>query len=158
VQATVLDIQWCLPLCNCSPPGPSVHGIPQTRILEWVAISSSRGSSWCRNWTVASCIVGRFFTVWATREAPQNSDWKYTKCETVPFPPSKNLPVANSLFHGNHHDKKNGSHLQAFPAPPRLSCLIPPHKVFWFSLICCFSKKKLCPVVTWDISDQYKCC
>ena len=62
--------------------------------------------------------------------SPQNSDWKYTKCETVPFPPSKNLPVANSLFHGNHHDKKNGSHLQAFPAPPRLSCLIPPHKVF----------------------------
>ena len=40
--------QLCLALCNsidCSPPDSSVHGIFQTRILEWVAISYSRGSS-----------------------------------------------------------------------------------------------------------------
>ena len=58
-------------LCNpidCSPPGSSVHGISQARILEWVAIPFSRGSSWPRNWTCVSCIAGRFFTIWATRE------------------------------------------------------------------------------------------
>ena len=44
----VLVAKSCLTLCNlvdCSPPGSSVHGISQARILEWVAISSSRGSS-----------------------------------------------------------------------------------------------------------------
>ena len=50
-------------------PGSSVRGILQARILEWVAISFSRGSSQPRNRTWVSCITGRFFTVWATREA-----------------------------------------------------------------------------------------
>ena len=49
-------------LMNCSPPGPSVHGIFQARILEWVAISYSRGSSQPRDWTLSSCIscIGRW--------------------------------------------------------------------------------------------------
>ena len=62
----------CLTLCNpmdCSPPGSSVYGILQARILEWVTISSSRGSSQPRDWTWVSCIAGRFFTIWATRKA-----------------------------------------------------------------------------------------
>ena len=42
---------------------PPVHGISQTRILEWVAISSSRGYSWPRDGTCISCIAGRFFTI-----------------------------------------------------------------------------------------------
>ena len=49
-----------------SPPGSFVHGILQARILEWVAISFSRGSSWPRDCTQLSFIAGRFFTVWAT--------------------------------------------------------------------------------------------
>ena len=49
-------------------PGFSVHGIFQARVLEWVAISFSRRSSRPRDWTQISCIVGRCFTVWATRE------------------------------------------------------------------------------------------
>ena len=53
---------------DCSLPGSSVHGIFQARILEWVAISFSRRSSWPRDWTWVSHIVGRCFTVWATRE------------------------------------------------------------------------------------------
>ena len=64
--------QSCLTLCipmDCSPPGSSVHGILQTRTLEWVAISSSRGSSRPRDQTQVSHIAGRFFTIWATREA-----------------------------------------------------------------------------------------
>ena len=50
---------------DCSLPGSSVHGILQARILEWVAIPFSTGSSWPRDWTWVSCIAGRFFTVWA---------------------------------------------------------------------------------------------
>ena len=46
----------------------SIHGIFQGRILEWVAISFFRTSSWPRDWTRVSLIVGRRFTVWATRE------------------------------------------------------------------------------------------
>ena len=54
---------------DCSLPGPSVHGILEARILEWVAIPFSRGSSWPRDQTWVSHIASRFFTVWATREA-----------------------------------------------------------------------------------------
>ena len=56
----------CDPM-DCSPPGSSVHGILQTRILEWVTTLSSRGSSWPRDRTWIFCIAGRLFTVWATR-------------------------------------------------------------------------------------------
>ena len=68
----VLVAQSCLTLCDpmyWSLPASSVHGILQARILEWVAISLSRGSSWPRDWTWVSHIAGRFFTIWATREA-----------------------------------------------------------------------------------------
>ena len=52
-------------LCNrkdYSSSGSSVHQILQARILQWVAISESMGSSWPGNWTHISCIAGRFFT------------------------------------------------------------------------------------------------
>ena len=52
-----------------TPPGSSVHGILQARILEWFAIPFSSRFSWPRDWTWVSCIAGRFFTIWATREA-----------------------------------------------------------------------------------------
>ena len=64
----------CVQLCNpmdCSPPVSSVHGIFQVRILEWVAISSSRGSSQPKEQTLVSCIscIGRRIlhrcTIWA---------------------------------------------------------------------------------------------
>ena len=57
-----LVAKLCLTLCNpkdCSLPGFSVHGISQARILEWVAISFSRGSSQPRDWTHVSCIGRR---------------------------------------------------------------------------------------------------
>ena len=70
--------QSCLTLCDPMDyrlPGSSIYGITQTRILEWVAISFSRGFSGPREWTQrprdwiqVSCIVDRFFTVWATKE------------------------------------------------------------------------------------------
>ena len=61
----------CDPM-DCCPPGSSVHGILQARILEWVAISSSRGSPRPRDRTHVSCTAGRFFTIWATREAEED--------------------------------------------------------------------------------------
>ena len=58
----------CEPM-DYSPPGSSVHGIFQARILEWVAISFSRGSSQPRDRTQLSHSAGRHFNLWATREA-----------------------------------------------------------------------------------------
>ena len=51
-----------------SLPRSSIHGIFQAKVLEWVAISFSRGSSQPRDQTWVSHIVGRHFTIWATRE------------------------------------------------------------------------------------------
>ena len=68
----VLVTQSCPTLCDpmdCNPPGSSVYEILQARILEWVAIPFSRGSSQPRDWTQVSCTAGRFFTNWATSEA-----------------------------------------------------------------------------------------
>ena len=91
-----LVAQSCLTVCNpmdCSPPGSSVHGILQTRILEWVAIPFSRGCSWLRSRTLFSCIVGRFFTIWALGK-PWIRIIRYTNYpSTVLGPGNKNLKV-----------------------------------------------------------------
>ena len=70
---------FCKPM-DCSPPGFSVHGILQAIILECVAIPFPRKSSWPRDQIQVSCIAGRFFNIWATREAQLTSylmvnDW-----------------------------------------------------------------------------------
>ena len=67
----VLVAQLCLTLCDpvdCSPPGSSVPGILQARILEWVAIPFSRGSSRPRDRTHVFCIGRQIPFVWATRK------------------------------------------------------------------------------------------
>ena len=66
-----LVAQSCPTLCDpmdCSPPSSSVHGILQVGLLEWVAMPSSRGPSWCRDRTQVSYIAGGFFTDWASRK------------------------------------------------------------------------------------------
>ena len=68
-------VQPCLTLCDPmdrSLPGSSLHGIHQARVLEWVAISFSRGSSRPRDRTQVSRIPGRLFNLWATREAQKS--------------------------------------------------------------------------------------
>ena len=87
-QAWVLHAQLCLTLCgpiDCSPSGFSLHGIFQARILEWVAISFSRGSSWPRDQTHTSCIGRRILY----HQAP----WKvhadlHSGCANFTFPPA----------------------------------------------------------------------
>ena len=68
--------QSCPTLCDpidCSVPGSSVHGIFQAIVLEWIAISFSRGSSQPRAGTRVPRFVDRRFTVWATREVKVNA-------------------------------------------------------------------------------------
>ena len=80
--------QSCPTLCDpmdCSLPGSSTHGIFQARILDWVAISFSRGSSWSRDWTRVSCIAGRCFIVWATKQAQENNLKKKKKKVYMPY-------------------------------------------------------------------------
>ena len=72
VCVCLLAAQLCPTPCNpmdYSLLGSSLHGILQTRILEWVAIPFSRGSFQPRDWTQVSCVADRFFTVWLTGEA-----------------------------------------------------------------------------------------
>ena len=67
--------QSCWTLCepmNCSAPGSSVHGISQARILQWVAMSLSRGSSQSRDWSCISCIGRQILCYRATREAQRH--------------------------------------------------------------------------------------
>ena len=71
MKVDVLVTQSCPSLCHpvdCRLPGSSVHGIFQTRILEWVAIPFYRGSSRPRDPTSVSSIAERFFTICATRD------------------------------------------------------------------------------------------
>ena len=74
--ACALVAQLYLTLCDpmsSSPPGSSVHGILQARILKWAANPFSRESSIPRDQTQVFCIAGRFFTVRATKEAQLSS-------------------------------------------------------------------------------------
>ena len=69
IKVKVKVTQSCPTLCD--PIDYTVHGILQARILQWVAFPFSRGSSQPRDQTQVSCIAGRFFTSWATREAQE---------------------------------------------------------------------------------------
>ena len=84
--------QSCLTLC-------AVHGILQARILEWVAFPFSRGSFQPRDQTQVSCIAGRIFSSWATREAPilqiRTQEWPE---QWIPFPMSHTQEVAELVL------------------------------------------------------------
>ena len=76
-KVSMLVTQSSPTLCDSldySLPGSSVCGILQARILEWISILFSRGSSWPRDQTKVSCIAGGFFTVWATGEDQSESE------------------------------------------------------------------------------------
>ena len=78
---------------HCSLPGSSVHGILQARILEWVAMSFSRGSSQHRDQIYISCLAGGLYC-WATQEA-QSTIFRFRRAA----PPSKKKnPLYNSWY------------------------------------------------------------
>ena len=99
----VLVPHLCPTLCDpmdCSPPGSSVHELPQARILEWVAMIFSRGSSRAMYWTRVSCIAGRFFIFWASREMYRCVNWRLEdtcklepRCYGLPLCSSKVLKL-----------------------------------------------------------------
>ena len=99
--------QSCLTLCDpmdCSLPGSSIHRIFQARILEWVAISFSRGSSRPSDQTWVSCTAGRFFTKWVISQCKIKSLKKETSLmalvqRLVPTVPS--CILFPTLFHGH---------------------------------------------------------
>ena len=100
ITCYVLAAQLCLTFCDpmdCSPPGSSVHGISLARILEWIAIPFSRGSSQPRDQTQVSSIANGILTVWATREVPNNvlSSTYNTNSYNPEYSP--NTPVFGSL-------------------------------------------------------------
>ena len=76
------SLQSCPTLCypmDCSPPGSSTHEVSQARILEWVAISFSRGSSLPRNRTQLSSIADRLVTISVTRELRLSQVFNFIK-------------------------------------------------------------------------------
>ena len=92
-------LQSCPTLCepmDCSPPVSSVHRILQARILEWVAMPSSRGSSQPRDPTQVSHIAGGFFTIWATREAQLIGEEARNKYLSVEW--RMNIKMTNNSF------------------------------------------------------------
>ena len=97
IKVKVLIAQSWPTLCDlmdCSLPGSSVHGILQAAILQWVSIFSSRRSSWPGDWTQVCGIAGRFFIVWAIREAPM--------AHTCTMQ-SKRTSIPQVFVHRNHH-------------------------------------------------------
>ena len=73
------------------PPGTSVHGILHPIILEWVAMSSFRGSSPPRAWTQVSSIAGTFFTDWATKDGTWISDHLHWQVGSLLLEPPRKL-------------------------------------------------------------------
>ena len=81
IDFKVLVAQSCPILCDsmdCDPSGSFVRGILQARILKWVAIRFSRGSSQTKDGTQVFCFAGRFFVVWTTRKAPEALNSKHS--------------------------------------------------------------------------------
>ena len=98
--------QSCLTLCDpmdCSPPGSSVHGIFQAWILEWVAISCSRGCSQPRDRTQVSHIVGRLFTVQIAIGLANNHPWLWSPGYTYVLCENFKAILKQNASHGRMH-------------------------------------------------------
>ena len=107
---------------NHSPPGSSVRGILQARILECIAISFSRGSSQPRDQNWVSCIAGRFFTIWATI-VQFSSDTNYPELsqtlQVTGSVPQDCLPTPNANCKSwVSHTSEWLAINQGFPRPP----------------------------------------
>ena len=106
--------QSCPTLCDpvdCNPPGSSVHRIFQASILEWVAISLSKGSSRPRDRTWVPCgsyTAGRFFTAVVKEESGKKNLWVHTDINKQKIDKEKRKQVSNTLMSTNKCRKNNG--------------------------------------------------
>ena len=131
---SIISAELCLVTQSCltlgdpmdrSPPGSSVHGILQARILEWVATSSCRGSFQPRDWAQVSLIAGSFFTNWGTREAQVLSD-SGINFLSLPFArPHESLYPHNTLGHqwAEEPEREDLNATQPYPSPVTLGHL-----------------------------------
>ena len=108
---------------DCSPPGSSVHGILQVRILEWVAISFSRESSQPRDWTQFSHTADRLFTNWVTNSFSSVTQSCPTLCDpmnrSMPgLPVHHQLPQLTQTHVHRVSDAIQPSHPLSSPSPP----------------------------------------
>ena len=128
----------------------SVYGILQARILEWAAISFSRGSSQPRDWTQVSCIAGRFFTIYTTRVvlihqhvAPpfwtSLSSGHCRALSSVPCAPWWVLMI-HFIDSSVHMPIPVAQFLPPSPLPPWDSHICSLHLCLWF----CFADKIIC--------------
>ena len=139
VLCSSLVTQLCPTLCDpmdYSPPGSSVHGISQARILEWVAISFPEGSSWPRDWTGVSCLAGGFSTT-----EPPGKPWSLPQsfvtnmtllhyisaslCTLLPCSLlNSEMHLTLNLIHNVHHHPQPAS-WSARPAPSTTNWQLP---------------------------------
>ena len=139
-------------------PSSSVHGISQARILEWVAISFSRGSSQPRDRTWVFCIPGRFLTIWATSEA---LDFSSCFVFLQSLRPVTLVEVWAGLTFSHYHTLQVGMCcgclvLQLIWPPPFILCMRP------LPSCLCLSREQLPSIVTQSLgvnkTKQNICC
>ena len=129
-----------------SASGSSGHGILQVRILEWVAIPLSRGFSWSRGLTWVSYIAGRFFTVWATREAQQ-----YRACCNYSDSSILGLCTLPHPFFGMETTIKS---LAKFPPAPSASDT-PQWFPMWPWVVCCASCFERTVMINFSLHESF---
>ena len=96
---TCMNTQLCLTLCNlkdCRSPGSSIHGIVQARMLEWITISFSRGSSPPRDQTCVSCRDRHILYHWVTRGALMTFRFSSLLCKSTAI---KSPPMLVNFFY-----------------------------------------------------------
>ena len=131
----------CDPM-DYSTPGSSVHGILQARILEWVAVSSSRGSSQPRDQTCVSCIVGRFFTT-------EPSSWLYFT-NVLSNPAGRIHSVA--IFKALQARRRHSVHILAWPMLQEITLLL--QGLSDYSLLWCHHLIRPVCFATQQVSSQ----
>ena len=132
---------WLFPtLWTVAHQARSIHGSLQAGILEWVAISSSRGSSWLWNRTKVaydSCIAGRFSTAELPGKPWHGLNWVYTTCHWMGWSkhPCRSSINSNYLdFPESYHFTLTSHNLNDIA--DNVSCGNPASSVFWLPLTC----------------------
>ena len=117
-MSSVLNHVWLLwdPV-DCSPPGSSVHGVLQARILGWVSVSRATGSSWPRGQNlhllVSPALAGRFFTIVPKNSfegKPKNKHGSYLVAQIVKSLPAMQETWVRSLGREGYLEKEMATH------------------------------------------------
>ena len=133
-----LVAQSCQSLCghmDCSLPGSSVFEILRTRIVGEI-IPFSRGSSWPKDWTHISHIAGKFFTIWATREAPPEHKFKLLTAPRDLEQHELSFIAGRNAKWYSHFRRQLGSFLQSYILTIWFCNFIPWYLSKWVKNLC----------------------